>query len=95
VTEISLDICNVALEELLAVLDFEPCGELTEVTAVSIERIAREPVLEPQGVAELVDQIGLHPESRTVSAADERRWMRVNGKWEMGNGNPPPSQPSP
>ena len=45
------------LHEALPVLRREPCGKLAQVPPVGFERIFRKAVLEPQRVAELINDI--------------------------------------
>ncbi|MNC91272.1 hypothetical protein D3C83_75020 [compost metagenome] len=46
-------------KQVLAILLFQPRGILREISAVTVERVLGEPVLEPQRITEFIDQTGI------------------------------------
>jgi len=44
-------------EQLAVALSFKPGGKLAEIAAVTLQRIARQPLFEPQRVTKLIQQV--------------------------------------
>jgi hypothetical protein len=73
VPQVLLEVCIGGRRQRLPVLLFQPGGELDQVAAIGVEGVSREPILEPEGVAEFIDQsralVSHHRQSDCLSPA--------------------------
>jgi hypothetical protein len=53
--EIGVQVCRLRIEQHLAAFGLQPDGEQAQVAAIGFQRVLRQPVFQPQRVAEFID----------------------------------------
>ena len=69
VREIGQQISMLCLKQAASLRCLQPILKLAQVAAIAVERVARKPVLQPQRIAEFVEQIICHVRALFRAAA--------------------------